>query len=173
MRLHNKLFIIIIIFFFNFQNLSNAEQILKYADIDILIKQTKIGNEILNKINNLDKKNIEKLKDFEKQIQKKQNELQLKKNIISENEYEKELNNLKNEFSNYKNKKDNMVKEMNDIKNSELNLFFNKINPVIQNYMNQNSIDMIFNSKSIFIGNKNSDITKELIEEINNNLKND
>lgn len=173
MKLKNKLFIIIIILFFNFQNISNAQQALKYVNIDILIKETQIGKKILNKINNLDKQNIEKLKKFEKQIQQKQNELELKKNIISENEYEKELNNIKIEFSNYKNNKNNMVKEMNDIKNNELNLFFDRINPVIQNYMSENSIDMIFNNKSIFIGNKNSDITNILIQKINNNLKND
>mgnify|MGYP001389830417 CR=1 len=36
--------------------------------------------------------------------------------------------------------------------------------------MNENSIDIIFNSKNIYIGNKKSDLTKLLIEEINNNI---
>ena len=33
--------------------------------------------------------------------------------------------------------------------------------------MKKNSIDILFNSKNIFIGNKKSDLTKELVEEIN------
>ena len=55
-------------------------------------------------------------------------------------------------------------------KKKELQVFFEKINPIVQNYMNINSIEMLFNSKNIFMGNKNSDLTKQLIEEINNKI---
>ena len=60
-----------------------------------------------------------------------------------------------------------MVEELTNIKNMELNLFFENIKPVVQNYMNENSIDMIVNSKNIFMGNNKSDITTDLIEKIN------
>ena len=43
-----------------------------------------------------------------------------------------------------------MVEELTKIKNKELNLFFENIEPVVQNYINENSIDMIINS-NIFI----------------------
>ena len=66
-----------------------------------------------------------------------------------------------------------MVEELTKIKNKELNLFFENIEPVVQNYINENSIDMIINSKNIFIGNKNSDITADLIEKINIKFKNE
>jgi len=36
--------------------------------------------------------------------------------------------------------------------------------------MANNSIEMIFNSKNIFMGSKNSDLTKLLIEEINSKI---
>ena len=66
-----------------------------------------------------------------------------------------------------------MVEELTNIKNKELNLFFENIKPVVQNYMNENSIDMIVNSKNIFMGNNKSDITNDLIEKININFKNE
>ena len=66
-----------------------------------------------------------------------------------------------------------MVEELTNIKSKELNLFFENIKPLVQHYMNENSIDMIINSKNIFIGNKNSDITSDLIEMININFKNE
>ena len=64
-----------------------------------------------------------------------------------------------------------MVKNFNNIKKKELKILFDRINPIVQNYMDKNSIDIIFNSKNIYIGNKKSDLTKVLIEEINNNVK--
>ena len=121
----------------------------------------------MNKINKLDQNNIEKLKSFEKEIQDRQNNINQKKNIISQQEFEKEVDNLKKKISDFNNQKNKMVTELNDVKKQELSQFFENIKPIIQNYMNDNSIDMIINSKNIFIGNKNSDLTNELIKEIN------
>ena len=122
---------------------------------------------MLEKITNIDKENINKLKSFEKQIQEKQNEINLKKNLISNLEFEKELDNLKKKISNFKDQKKIMIDELKNIKNAELKIFFENIKPIVQNYMNDNSIDIIINNKNIFIGNKKSDITNILIEKIN------
>ena len=80
MRIFNK-FILILSFLLGIQNLSNAEQLFKFANVDLIINETKIGNQMLNKIKNLDIDNIEKLKSFEKQIQEMKNEIQIKKNV--------------------------------------------------------------------------------------------
>ena len=53
-----------------------------------------------------------------------------------------------------------------------LQIFFDMINPIVQNYMSEKSIDILFNSNHIFMGNKNSDLTKQLIDEINKKLSN-
>ena len=166
MRFFFKAFIYLILFL-NFCNISNAEQSVKFVNIDLLVNETKIGKQILNKINRLDKENIAKLKSFEKQIKETQEEIKLKKNIISEIEFEKEISNLNKTILDFNNQKKNMVEELTNIKNDELNLFFENIKPVVQNYMNENSIDMIVNSKNIFMGNNKSDITTDLIEKIN------
>ena len=158
------------IFILNFTSFSHAEQIIKFVNVDMIINKTNVGKKLLNKINNIDKNNIEKLKTFEKEIQDRQNDINQKKNVISEQEFKKEFNNLKKKISDFNNQKNNMVKELNEIKNQELSQFFEIIKPIIPNYMNDNSIDMIINSKNIFIGNNNSDLTNELINEINTKL---
>ena len=42
--------------------------------------------------------------------------------------------------------------------------FINKINPIIQKYMNENSIDIVLEKKQIFIGNINKDISNDIIK---------
>lgn len=160
---------VVIFFLFIFQP-TNAEQILKYADMDRILKETNIGGMIINKINELDQKNIKKLNSFEKELKSIENEIKLKKNIISEIEFQKEINVFKKKMSDFNKEKNLMVKNLNDIKNKELKIFFDKINPIIQNYMNKNSIDILLNSNNIYIGNKKSDLTRQLIDEINNNI---
>ena len=161
---------IYLILFLNFQNFSYAEQSIKFINIDLLVNKTKIGIQMLDKISNLDKENIEKLKSFETQIKEKQEEIKLKKNVISEIEFEKEVTNLNKIIFDFNNQKKTMVEELTNIKNKELNLFFENIKPIVQNFMNENSIDMIVNSKNIFMGNNKSDITTDLIEKINLNF---
>jgi len=164
---------IYLILFLNFFNISNAEQSVKFVNIDLLVNKTKIGNQMLTKISSLDKENIKKLKSFENQIKEKQDEIKIKKNVISDTEFEKEVSNLNKKILDFNNQKKTMVEELTNIKNKELNLFFENIKPVVQNYMNENSIDMIVNSKNIFMGNNKSDITNDLIEKINNKFKNE
>ena len=164
---------IYIILSLNFFNISNADQSVKFVNIDLLVNKTKIGNQMLTKISSIDKENIEKLKSFEKQIKEKQEEIKLKKNVISEIEFEKEVTNLNNKILDFNNKKKTMVEDLTNIKNKELNLFFENIKPVVQKYMKENSIDMIINSKNIFMGNNKSDITTDLIEKINIKFKNE
>ena len=171
MKLFFKYFFILSFSLLIFQ-ISKAEQILKYANIDKVIKETKVGSNMISKINEIDKANIKKLNTYEEELKSLENEIKLKKNIISDQEFEKEVNNLKKKVANFNNEKNLMVKNFNEIKKKELQIFFDIINPIVQNYMNEQSIDILFNSNHIFMGNKNSDLTKQLIDEINKKFNN-
>ena len=64
-----------------------------------------------------------------------------------------------------------MVSNFNKEKNQKIKKLFDQMNPIIQNYMDQNSIDILLDKKKIYIGNIGSDITKIVIDEINKNIK--
>ena len=57
------------------------------------------------------------------------------------------------------------------IKKQKLDLFLTKINPLIQEYMKDNSIDILL-EKQIFMGSTKKDITKDILELINKKLNN-
>ena len=61
------------------------------------------------------------------------------------------------------------MKDFEQNKNKKLNFFFKKVNPIIQKFMDKNSIDILLDRKNIFIGKKNSDITNQIIQELNKN----
>ena len=60
---------------------------------------------------------------------------------------------------------------MKEIRNKEIIKLINSINPIIENFMNENSISIVFDKKNIFIADKNYDITNDIIEKININIK--
>ena len=150
---------------------SFAENKIVFIDIDFLMKNSNIGKLSLKKLENLNKKNIKILKDNEKILKDKENTLLPKKNIISKEEFENEINSLRTEIKEFKIKKDNMVKDFNKLKIEELNKVLEKFNNNIQNYMSQNSIDIVLNKNNIFIGKVSSDITKSVLVEINKEFK--
>ena len=53
------------------------------------------------------------------------------------------------------------------LKQKKLDSFLKKINPLLQEYMKNNSIDIVLEKKQIFIGNSSIDITDNIIELIN------
>jgi|TARA_B110000444_G_scaffold36278_1_gene31778 outer membrane protein len=150
---------------------SFAENKIVFIDIDFLMKNSNIGKLSLKKLENLNTKNVKILKDNEQILKDKENILLQKKNIISKEEFEKEINNLRLQINDFKVKKDNMVKDFNNLKVEELNNVLAKFNIKIQDYMSQNSIDIVLNKNNIFIGKVSSDITKSVLVEINNEFK--
>ena len=163
---------LVIFFLIVSNNLSFASQNVRFADIDLIVQNSEIGKKTLSKIEKINKSNIEKLTNFQKQLKDRENEIKIKKNIISEEEFKKEVENLKNQLAEFNKKKDLMVKEFSDLKKNELEALFDKINPIIKNYMKENSIEILLNSKNIFIGNINSDLTQLLINETNSKVEN-
>ena len=61
----------------------------------------------------------------------------------------------------------NNLKKKREVK---LEKFLKDINPLIQEYMKNNSIDLVLEKNNIFIGNKNKDITNDIIKIINKNF---
>ena len=159
-----------LIFFFNFNTSYSSEKI-AFIDLDFVLKNSNIGKSILEDIDKLNNKNINELKKKESELKKNEEEILPKKNILSEEEYKKEVDLLKDKIKKYKLLKDDMVSNFQNKKQISLKNFFNQITPIIQNYMDENSINILLDRKNVFIGKTDSDITNSIIEKINNELK--
>ena len=156
-----------LIFFILFSQNVFAENKIVFIDIDFLMKNSNIGKLSLKKLEDLNNKNVNLLKGNEKELKEKENTLLQKKNIISKEEFENEIKILKTQINEFKTNKDNMVKDFNTLKVKELNTVLEKFNKKIQEYMSQNSIDIVLNKNNIFIGKVTSDITNDILIEIN------
>ena len=170
MIIRNFYFFLIIIFFFNI-NFSYGKDKIAIIDLDIVFNNSNFGKSLLKEIEKTNQNNISELKEIETKLKKNEQDLLNKKNIISENDFEKELVLLKKEINDYRKIKKQMVDKIELEKNQVLKNFFEKINPIIQNYMEKNSINVLLERKNVFIGKSNSDITKVIINEINNEIK--
>ena len=166
-----KKFLYISIFFFLSINLSHSKEKLAFINLDKILNTSNPGKVVLNDIKMINEKNVADLKKMESELKKNENDLNNKKNIISNEEFQKELTLLREKIKKYNNFKDKMVTSFEEQRLKKLNNFFITINPIIQKYMNDNSINMLLEQKNVFIGKTSSDITDKIIVEINKSSK--
>ena len=170
MNLLKKLFLIL--FFFSLSgNLLKAEEKVSYIDIDYVLTNTIAGKELLKKLKKEEELKVNKFKLNDENFKNKEIKILAKKNLISEEEINKEMKSLQVKFQKYKEEK---IKEVDDFKikrNRNIANFLSLINPIIEKYMTDNSIYILIDKKNVFIANKDYDITNNLIELINNQIK--
>ena len=166
-----KQVIILIFIFYPFNVLANEK--IAYFDIDFVLNNSIKGKSIIENLNNLNKKNLDDLKNKEKELDNEKNEINKLQKTLSSDELNKKINSFKNKVKLYQNDKDLMIKNLNQLKNKEINLFIKEISPIIEEFMKENLISLLIDKNSIFIANPKYDITDEIVELIDKNLKND
>ena len=160
--------IITTIFFFLFiTGKTFADSKVVFIDIDFLIESSNFGKKIsqdLNKTYNNDKK---KINSIEKKLVEQENEIKKVQNIVSKEELNVKILKLRKDIKIFDTEKKNTAKKFNDAKSTKVKDFFDRINPLISDYMEKKSIDIIIEKKNIFIGKNTHDITNEILEIIN------
>jgi len=158
-----------IIFLFGISS-SKSDEKTVFIDIDFVLNNSNLGKSIYLELETLNKENIEKIKVKEKKLKEKEETINKKKNISSKEQINNDIKKLNQEFEEYKLEKKKLVENFRLKKKEKLDIFLIKINPLIQEYMKQNSVDIILEKNQIFIGNNNKDITNDILELVNKKL---
>ena len=153
-------------------NFSEAEDRVSYIDADYLLTNTVAGKKLINTLKKQEELIINKFKSNDDNFKNKEKKILAKKNLISKEEINNELKLLQIEFEKYKKERIEEIDKLKNIRNINIENFLNLINPIIEEYMADNSIYMIIDKKNVFIANKDYDITNNLIELIDNQIKN-
>ena len=165
-----KLFLILL-FFGAFLNSSYSDEKIAFINVDYIIQNSNIGKKMLTEIDKLDKKNIDNLKKKNKTLKDLELSIKNKKNVVSEEAFNKEVIAFKKKAQEFNKEKNKIVNEFNDFKKKELAEIFKKITPIINNYMNENSVNILFDSKNVLMGSQKSNLTETILKEINKELR--
>ena len=171
MKLPKFIFVFFLYFFFNI-NTANSNTSTVFIDIDFILNNSILGKQILLDLEKLNKKNIDNIREKENTLKIKRDKINSQKNILSKEQIEKEIVLLNEEFKKYNIEKNNLLNAFKNKKKQKLDNFLKKINPLIQEYMKKNSIDIILDQRQIFIGNVNKDITEKILTIVNQKFSN-
>ena len=149
----------------------SAEQKIVFVDMDKLVSVSKPGSSIFNQLKDINKKNLNFLKEEEKRFKEKEKKLIAQKNIISEADFQNQIKELRSEVNNYNQNRSDMIEKFNKLKVDNTNKLLKLINPILAKFSNDNEISIILQKKNLIIGKTELDITDEVIKIINNEIK--
>ena len=168
MKKLKTLFLITIFLLVTFQ--ANSQNIV-YANLDILINKSNVGQKIIKHFSDKNKDLNDELKKIEKKIKDQETSLISQKNILQPEEYAKKVKNLNNEIKNFNLDRITKIKKINNEREEVLKSFQTEINKILKTFAENNNIDIIMSSNQMLIGKSNLDVTNDLQKIINNKIK--
>ena len=163
--------IIYIILFFVISIPSYSNEKIVYLDVEKIMQESIAGKNIIAKIKKKRETSISKFKKKEKEIFEKEKKLISQKNVLSEEEFKKKIQDLRADISKYQKERNSAS---NDIKRTRIKASTNlikKLTPILESYSKENSIRIIIQKKHIVMGSKEDDITKEILDLVNQKIK--
>tara|TARA_B100000401_G_C52574512_1_gene609553 strand:- start:72 stop:584 length:513 start_codon:yes stop_codon:yes gene_type:complete len=162
-----KIFFFLLIFVVD----TNAENKVAYLDLDVILTKSNVGVTLFEKLKKIEDQKLTEFNIKEKKLKEEENKIISTKNIISKEQFNLDVQEFQNKLKSYKKSKSEEINSLKKNRKDEILVLLKSINPIIEKYMKENSISMIIDKKNIFIADKNYDITYNVIELINKNIK--
>ena len=164
---------VIILFIMFISALSYAEeQKIVYLNVDKIMQQSIAGKSIKKQLENLYNKNLEKFKINDELLKNKEKKLIAQKNILSQEDFQKELSSLRKEIINFQKEQVKARDDINKLRIGATNKLILQLSPILQEYAKENSVSLILQKKNIVMGKKEIEITDEILEITNKEIKN-
>tara|TARA_B100000212_G_scaffold264192_1_gene203751 strand:- start:105 stop:626 length:522 start_codon:yes stop_codon:yes gene_type:complete len=167
-----KKFLIINIFIVFFTLSYAEEQKIVYLNVDKIMQQSIAGKSIKKQLENLYNKNLEKFKINDELLKNKEKKLIAQKNILSQEDFQKELSSLRKEIINFQKEQVKARDDINKLRIGATNKLISQLSPILQEYAKKNSVSLILQKKNIVMGKKEIEITDEILEITNKEIKN-
>ncbi len=136
------------------------------------MQQSIAGKSIIAQIKKKRESSISKFKNKEKDILDKEKKLIAQKNVLSKEEFETKIIELRKEISNYQKERNKTSNEIARSRVKASTKLISKLTPILEEYSKKNSIRIIVQKKNIVMGKKEDDITKDILELVNQKVKN-
>ena len=164
-----KIFFLFLAFFLSVEN-SHAGNKIAYIDVNLILNNSIVGQSITEHLKNIKEKKLIDFNKIENILAEKETNLINKKNIIDKDQFNNEIEILKKEIVEYKNEKNKFSKEIDQKKIKYTKKVLNILNPIISNYVEDNSIEIVLSKQNIVIAKKDLDITSPVMDLLNKQI---
>ena len=157
---------VVLIFFLLF-GFSSANENIRFVDINYIVNNSTSGKKLNQVIESKNKKIISELNDLGKKLKEKKDKIVKQKNILKKDELEKMVKNYEIDVKKFdeirKKKRDNF----NNFSINSKKKIIDLLNPLITDYLQKESIQLLLQKDKIIFGDDKLDITKEILKIFN------
>ena len=166
-----KFLILKIIFFFLIVNVSHANEGIRFININYIVNNSEVGKILNNLIEKKNKKFTNELNKIGKSLEDKKNKIISQKNILKKEEFEKLTKEYEVEVKNFNEKRKKKTNELSIFTAKSKKKMLDLLNPLIKDYLQKESIQILLQKEKIIFGDEKLDITKEILKKFNSKHK--
>ena len=160
-----------IIFFFLIFNISNANENIRFININYIVNNSDAGKILNNLIEKKNKKFTNELNKIGKSLEEKKNKIISQKNILKKEEFEKLIKEYDVEVKDFNEKRKKKTNELSNLNANSKKKMLDLLNPLIKDYLQKESIQILLQKEKIIFGDEKLDITKEILATFNSKYK--
>ena len=166
-----RFFFIKVVIFFLFTNFVQANNNVKFVDINYIVNNSISGKNLNQIIENKNKKTKNELTKIGKKLEEKKNKIVSQKDILKKEELDNLIKNYEKDVKEFNEIRKKKSDEFNDFSLRSKKKIIDLLNPLITSYLKKESIQILLQKDKIIFGDDNLDITKEILKLFND--KND
>ena len=144
---------------------------IRYVDFKYVLNESKAGKEAQTYLKKKLDNGIKDLKAKEKSIQDEEKKLIQQKKLISAEEYKKQVQALREKVSLLQTQRNKLLDTVAKQRAKARSELLKTLNPIIKDYMKENTIRLVLEKKSILLADDKLNITKEITDLLNKKLK--
>ena len=160
-----------ILFLFFFIGISNANENIRFININYIVNNSEAGKALNKIIENKSKKITSELNDLGKKIQSKKDKIISQKNILKKEEYEKLVKTYDEEVKDYNNTRKKRNDDFNKFRMNSQKKIIETLNPIITAFLKKESVQILLQKEQIIFGDNKLDITEEILKIFNDKHK--
>lgn len=157
--------------FFNFNLVNLLASDIYFIDYAKVMNESTAGKKAQDSLKKLLTSSNKKFNDTAKKLKEEENKIISQKNVLTKEDYRKKAEDLRKKVFSLNKERDKTIRDIAAKRKKAGDEMLKKLNPILGKYMEENKITVIIDKKNVLMGNKKYEITSQIIQLLNKDLK--
>ena len=142
-----------------------------YLDFKYILNSSDAGKKAQDFLKSTLESGLKNISKKEKRLVEEEKKIIGQKKVISQDEYKKKVSALREKVLNLQKERNNLLESVAKNRAKAKEVLLKNLNPIVKDYMIEKKIRMVVDKKSLLLADDKLDITKDIMNLLNQKLK--